>query len=177
MIPDRIEKLRFIVEETQIAFHLATQLTDPFLTRTIARHILIRAENFIEHARGLWRPLRDAGFETREFHTAKEAHAKEFEEYFKLARHRLGAHVQDFDFGKRIELWNDIETVKLRYFVDGAREIYEGLAALAMPGYVPYAAPAELCDPNILEILRQIPRAIDARTWVEMGTDPLQNGI
>jgi hypothetical protein len=173
MIPDRIEKLRFIVEEMQIAFHLATQLTDPFLTRTIARHILIRAENFIEHARGLRRPLRDAGFETREFHTAKEAYAKEFEEYFKLARHRLGAHVQDFDFGKRIELWNDIEFVKLSYFVDGAREIYEGLAALAVPGYVSYAPPAELSDPDILGILRQIQRAIDARTWVEMGTDSL----
>jgi hypothetical protein len=53
MIPDRIEKLRFIVEEMQIAFHLATQLTDPFLTHTIARQILIRAENFIEHARQL----------------------------------------------------------------------------------------------------------------------------
>jgi hypothetical protein len=173
MIQGRIEKLRFIVEEMQIAFHLATQLTDPFLTRTIARHILIRAENFIEHARGLRRPLRDAGFETREFHTAKEAYAKEFEEYFKLARHRLGAHVQDFDFGKRIELWNDIEIVKLSYFVDGAREIYEGLAALAVPGYVPYAAPAELSAPNILEILRQIQRTIDGRTWVEMGTDSL----
>ena len=37
MIPVRIEKLKFIVEEMQIAFHLATQLTDPFLTRTIAR--------------------------------------------------------------------------------------------------------------------------------------------
>jgi hypothetical protein len=173
MIQGRIEKLRFIVEEMQIAFHLATQLTDPFLARTIARHILIRAENFIEHARGLRRPLRDAGFETREFHKAKEAYANEFEEYFKLARHRLGAHVQDFDFGKRIELWNDIEIVKLSYFVDGAREIYEGLAALAVPGYVPYVAPAELSAPNILEILRQIQRTIDGRTWVEMGTDSL----
>jgi hypothetical protein len=173
MIPVRIEKLKFIVDEMQIAFGLAMHLADPFLTRTIARHILIRAENFIEHARGLRRPLNDAGKDTRAFHAAKEAYAKEFEEYFKLARHRLGAHVQDFDFGKRIELWNDIEIVKVSYFVDGAREIYESLAALAVPGYVPYAAPAELSDPNILEILRQIQRAIDARTWVEMGTDSL----
>ena len=173
MIPVRIEKLKFIVDEMQIAFALATQLNDPFLARTIARHILIRAENFIEHARQLRCPLRDAGFDPRAFHTAKEAYATEFEEYFKVARHKIGAHVQDFDFGKRVELWNDIEIVKLSYFVDGAREIYEGLAALAVPGYVPYAAPAELSDPKIVEILHQIQRSLDARTWVEMGTDSL----
>jgi len=173
MIQGRIEKLRFIAEEMQIAFHLATNLTDPFFARTIARHILVRAENLIAHARGLRRPLRDAGFDTNAFHTAKEAYATEFEEYFKVTRHKIGAHVQDFDFGKRIELWNDIEIVKLSYFVDGAREIYEGLARLTDPRYVPYAAPAELSDPKIVEILHQIQRSLDARTWVEMGTDAL----
>ena len=173
MIQDRIEKLRYIVEEMQIAFHLATNFTDSFFARTIARHILVRAENLIAHARGLRRPLRGAGFDTSIFHTAKEAYASEFEEYFKVARHKIGAHVQDFDFGKRIELWNDIEIVKLSYFVDGAREIYEGLAALPVPGYAPYTAPVELSDPKIVEILHQIQRSLNARNWVEMGTDPL----
>jgi len=45
----------------------------------------------------------------------------------------LGAHVQDFDFGKRIELWNEIEIIKVGYFVDGARELYSGLATMSMP--------------------------------------------
>jgi len=173
MLQDRIEKLRFIVEEMQIAFHLATNLTDPFFARTIARHILVRAENLIAHARGLRRPLRGAGFDTNAFHTVKEAYSTEFDEYFKVARHKIGAHVQDFDFGRRIELWNDIEIVKLSYFVDGAREIYEGLAGLTVPGYVTYSAPTELSDPKIVEILHQIQRSLDARTWVEMGTDSL----
>lgn len=178
MIQDRIEKLRFIAEEMQIAFHLAANLADPFFARTIARHILVRAENFIAHARGLRRPLRDSGFDTNAFHTTKEAYATEFEEYLfeeylKVARHKIGAHVQDFDFGKRIELWNDIEIVKLTYFVDGAQEIYECLAALTVPGYVPYAVPAELSDPKIVEILHQIQRSLDARTWIEMGMDSL----
>ena len=148
-------------------------LTDPFLTRTITRHVLVRAENFIEHARSLRRPLKDAGYDTRAFHQAKEAYASNFDEYFKLARHRLGAHVQDFDFGKRIELWNDIEIVKVSYFVDGAQEIYKNLAALALPGYVAYAEPAEVSDPGVLATLGQLQRTIDGRNWVEMGTDPL----
>jgi hypothetical protein len=36
--------------------------------------------------RGARRPLREAGFETREFYIAKETYAAEFEEYFKVAR-------------------------------------------------------------------------------------------
>jgi len=173
MIEGRIDKLRFIVEEMRIALHLATELSDPFLARTIARHILVRAENLIEHARGLRRPLRDAGYDTNAFHTAKEAYAAQFAEYFKDARHRLGAHVQDFDFGKRIELWNGIEAVKLSYFVDGSQEIYESLATLGLPGYIPYIPPSELSDPSIVEILGHLQRSLDARTGVEMGTDAL----
>ena len=132
-------------------------LSDPFVARTLARHILIRAENFIEHARGLRRPLNDAGYDTCDFHKTKEAYASAFEEYFKVARHRLGAHVQDFDFGKRIELWNDIEIVKISFFVDGAQEIYRSLAPLNLPGYVAYTDPPELNDPAILEITSSVP--------------------
>ncbi len=94
MIHARVEKLKFIVEEMHIAFRLAMHLTDPFIAPTLARHILVRAENFIEHARGLRRPLNDAGYDTRDFHKTKEAYASAFDEYFKVARHRLGAHVQ-----------------------------------------------------------------------------------
>jgi hypothetical protein len=173
MIPTRVEKLKLIAEEMQLAFYLAMHLTDAFVARTLARHILVRAENFIEHARALRRPLNNAGYDTRSFHTTKEAYASAFEEYFKVSRHRLSAHVQDFDFGKRIELWNDIEIVKVSFFVDGAREIYESLGALNLPAYVAYAEPPELTDSALLEALRQFQRAIDSRNWIEMGTDPL----
>jgi hypothetical protein len=61
MIPTRVEKLKSIVEEMQLAFHLAMHVTDPFVARTLARHILVRGENFIEHARGLRKLLNDTG--------------------------------------------------------------------------------------------------------------------
>lgn len=173
MIEARVEKLKFVVDEMHIAFHLAMHLTDPFAARTLARHILVRAENFIEHARGLRKPLKDAGHDTRGFHTTKEAYASAFEEYFKVARHRLGAHVQDFDFGKRIELWNDIEVVKIGFFVEGAQEIYRSLAALNLPGYITYDEPSETTDPQVQENLRQYQRDIDNRSGMELGVDPL----
>ena len=173
MLQIRIEKLRYMVEEMQLAYHLATNITDPFYARTIARHILVRTENFIEHARRLRRPLRDDGYNTEAFNAVKEAYANEFAEYFKIARHRLGAHVQDFDFGKRIELWNDIEVVKLSYFVEGAREIYDELVSLQAPGATAYAQPSALSDPHVTEILQTLQRSLTALNGVEMGTDSL----
>ena len=173
MIATRIEKLKFLTEEMQVALFLATHAPDPFSARTLARHILVRAENFIAHARGLRKPLNLAGYDTRAFHETKEAYAKAFDEYFQLSRDRLGAHVQDFDFGRRIELWNDIEIIKIGFFVEGAREIYSALAAMNPPGYAPYTEPPELADASFNEMLREFQRSNDNRLWVEIGTDPL----
>jgi hypothetical protein len=173
VIATRIEKLKFLTEEMHIALCLATHAPDAFSARTLARHILIRAENFIAHARGLRRPLNVAGYDTRAFHDTKEAYAAAFNEYFQLSRDRLGAHVQDFDFGRRIELWNDIEIIKIGFFVEGARELYSGLAAINLPGYAPYADMPELADVSFNEMLREFQTSNDNRHWVEIGTDPL----
>jgi len=169
----RLAKLRFIVEEMVLARHLALHAPDSFDARTLARHILIRARDFIEHARGLRRPLNQAGFDTAGFHRTKEAYATYFDEYFKIVRDRLGAHLQDFDFSERLELWADIEISKVNFFVDGAREIYEGLAALNVPGYVPYADPPELTDATLREALLAFQRSKKDVSGVELGVDPL----
>jgi hypothetical protein len=173
VIATRVEKLKFLTEEMHIALCLATHAPDAFIARTLARHILVRAENFIAHARGLRRPLNVAGYDTHAFHKTKEAYATAFDEYFQLSRDRLGAHVQDFDFGRRIGLWNDIEIIKIGFFVEGAREIYSGLAAMSLPGYAPYTDPPELEDASFNEMLREFQTSNDNRHWVEIGADPL----
>jgi hypothetical protein len=173
VITRRVEKLKFLTDEMHIALRLATHAPDSFSARTIARHILVRAENFIAHARGLRKPLNLAGYDTRDFNKTKEAYAAEFEQYFRLSRDRLGAHVQDFDFGKRIELWNEIEIIKIGYFVDGAREIYSGLATMSLQGYVPYTDAPEIADASFNEMLHRFQRPNDNRQWVEIGADPL----
>ena len=173
MIANRVEKLKFIAEEMHIAFHLATHAPTPFEARTFARHILIRAENFIEHARGLKKPLNIAGYDTRGFHKIKEAYAANFVEYFQVSRDRLGAHVQDVDFVKRIELWNDIEIIKIDFFVDGAKEIYQSLAAMHLPAYIPFTDPPELTDPVLKNELQAFQRLNSNGHWIEFGTDSL----
>ncbi|MBK3665086.1 hypothetical protein JJE66_28120 [Bradyrhizobium diazoefficiens] len=173
MLAVRLAKLKFIAEELVLARHLALHAPDSFDARTLARHILIRARDFIEHARGLRRPLNQAGFDTGAFHRTKEAYGTYFDEYFKVSRDRLGAHLQDFDFGKRLELWADIEISKINFFVDGAQEIYEGLAALNVPGYLPYADPPEFNDAALKEELLAFQRSKKDVSGVELGVDPL----
>lgn len=173
MIPVRLAKLKFLVEEMEIARHLATHMPDAFYGRTLARHILIRGHDFTEHTRGLRKPLNLAGFDTRDFHRRKEAYADNFAEYFQVPRDRLGAHLQDFDFAKRLEFWNDIEISKISFFVDGAKEIYESLASLNAPGYVPYARPPELTDAALNDALLAFQRSKSDAPAVEIGVDPL----
>ena len=173
MLTTRVEKLKFLVEEMELAMQLALCAADSFVSRTLARHVLVRAENFIAHARQLRKPLNNAGYGTNRFHQLKETYAKTFEEYFKTSRDRLGAHVQDFDFGKRIDLWNDIEIIKIGYFADGAVEIYKELASLGLPGYIAYASPSELVDPAFEGLLPGIFAPNDGRQWTEIGSDLL----
>jgi hypothetical protein len=173
VIATRVEKLKFLTDEMYIALQLATHAPDAFTARTLARHILVRAENFVAHARGLRKPLNQAGCDTRTFHETKETYAENFKEYFQQSRDRLGAHAQDFDFGKRIELWNDIEIIKIGYFVEGAKQLYSGLATMSLRGYVPYTEPAELANASFDEMLCEFQASGDNRHWVEIGADPL----
>nr|WP_314433927.1 hypothetical protein [uncultured Brevundimonas sp.] len=65
----------------------------------------------------------------------------------------MSAHVQDLSLEDRITLWTDIETSKIDYFVDGAREIYDRLVGLGIAGLLPFTPPPELTDPDLLSAL------------------------
>ena len=49
----RVEKLRFLVEEMELAFALSRAAPDAWEGRMLARHVLVRACDFIDHARAL----------------------------------------------------------------------------------------------------------------------------
>ncbi|MGI0081431.1 MAG: hypothetical protein ACRECH_17645, partial [Nitrososphaerales archaeon] len=119
------------------------------------------------------KPLNNASYDTKKFHSKKEAYVAEFEEHYKAARHKLGAHVQDYDFAQRLELWNEIELIKVSYFVDGAIEIYKSLAKLKVPGYVAYVDPPELADLGVIQIVSLYLRTLESREGVEIGSDSL----
>ena len=165
----RSEKMRFLIAEMQLAFQLTKHAPDSFMARTLALHIIIRAKDFIEHARAVRKPLGLS--KTSDFHTAKEAYADTFVEYYGLARDKIGAHFQDLDFGKRIELWTAIDQSKIEYFVDGAAEVYGKLAGV--PGYEPYTPPVILNDAALKAAFADFSRRRGDTNWVEMSSDPL----
>ena len=168
----RLEKLHFLVEDMRLAFALSRAAPDAWTGRLVARHILIRAFDVIAHSRQL-RKLAQPYGSVGAFNDKKETYATWFEEYFAVARHKLGAHMQDIDFGRRIELWNDIETSKIGTFVDGAVEIYGTLATLGLPGYVPLpAAPAECSDAAFALALNDFRGAVSAPR-ANFAMDPL----
>jgi hypothetical protein len=168
-----LKKLRHIVEELQLALHLAQHAPDDFVARTLARHVIVRAADFIAHARQLRRPLNQAGYDTGEYHRTKEIYTDYFQEYFRSARDKLGAHIQDFDFGKRIELWNDVELVKLEFFVETAIWIYRLLEAMNIPRFTPYSAPPELQAPELRTVLLTFRASGTSSQWAELASDSL----
>jgi len=165
----RSEKKRFLIAEMQLAFQLTNYAPDSFMARTLALHIVIRAKDFIEHARAIRKPL--AISKTSDYHIAKEAYADTFAEYYGIARDKIGAHIQDLDFSKRIEMWTAIDQSKIGYFVDGAVEIYTKLASV--PGYVSYVPPAILNDADLKAAVADFSRKRGDSNWVEMSSDPL----
>lgn len=169
----RLEKLRFLLAEMQIALRLSKFAPTDFEARMLARHIIVCAASFVEHARRLRKLLNDAGLQSQRFHKTKEAYAVQFDEYFQTIRDRLGAHVQDIDFGRRIELWTDIDLSKAEFFTDGAKEIYRLLEELSIEGDVPFTDAAILSDTAFQIALEAYSKSGRKTLVVEMGCDPL----
>jgi len=169
----RLEKLLFLVMEMRLAMRLAQYAPTDADARMLARHILIRIEDFITHARQLRKPFRQAGFYTAAFNDLKEYYAKEFEEYFEKVRDRLSAHVQDLDFGERIELWNSIDASKSEFFADGAAEIYRSLEGLSIPGFPTLANFPEFDNPAFDQALHAYRASGCKVQTIEIGADPL----
>lgn len=171
-LPARLEKLRFIIAELQLSFAVSEAAPSSWEARLAARHVLVRACDFIAHARQVRKLVRPFGAEPA-FNEKKETYAAWFDEYFGTLRDRLGAHVQDLDFGLRIELWNGMDVNKIGFFVEGAVETYNALAAFNIPGFVALPnAPAELTNPAFLAKLDQF-RASGSEPRAEFASDPL----
>ncbi|MFT0771262.1 hypothetical protein [Psychrobacter aquimaris] len=169
----RLEKLRFILEEMELAHYLAKNASDDENARVLSRHVIIRAEDLIKHARGLRKPLLKVGYKLVDFNNAKEIYASEFESYFSVTRHKLGAHIQDFDFVKRVELWNDVESIKVDYFANDALAIYKELEVLSIPELISYSKPQEINNPSFDDKLALFRKTTISRSGSELGTDPL----
>ena len=169
----RLEKLRFLAAEMQLAHRLAQFAPTDADARMLARHVIIRAKDYIEHARRLRGPLRDAGIDTKAYHKLKEYVAKEFESYFQIIRDKLSAHVQDLEFLERIKQWNSVDSSKAGFFADAGVEIYRLLEGLGIPGCIPLTEFSELSDPAFRHALIDYRGSGNKVVSLEIGSDAL----
>lgn len=173
-VPARLAKIRFIAQELELALLIARSLPEDHSRRVLARRVAVRAKDFVDHARQLRKPLQLLGVDTGDFHARKEAYAQSFLEHFPVLRDRLGAHMQDVELQERLQLWSEIEVVKLSYFVDGAREIYaHALGPLNLPGYADYASFPEMTGGDLRAALEELCRATREPPGVRMTVDAL----
>ena len=126
----RAEKLRFLTDELALASELCASAANAGMARMIARHVTVRTADFIDHARQLRNGL-PASAGAKGFKDTVNVLNDEFQANLALARHKLGAHVQDMDFVERLNLWVAIDAGKVAYFAEGARELWDRLGALA----------------------------------------------
>lgn len=169
----RLEVLRFIAQDLELGLYLARHSRSEFIGRTLARHVLVRAENFIVHADQLRKPLNVAGKDTRDFVESKRIYREEFTQYFQVGRDKLAGHVQDLDFLTRIELWHDVEVSKASFFVEGAHEIYNGVGRLGIAGFQPLDSFPELSDPKLRHELDGFAAENQWDGQVRIASDPL----
>ena len=170
----RLEKVAFIVREMDLALAMADRAPTDFVARGLARHVLVRANDFVEHTAALLQPLREAGVDVSEFRSRRASYLQSFEEYFSTARTRLSAHVQDLEFIERLELWTDIEIAKVSYFAEGAREIYDQTLVPLYPGTPACPAFPELSDSAFVAELNALKAKRGPKpTQVTMASDML----
>lgn len=153
-IANRLEKLRFLAQEIELIALITTAQPTDYRRRAMARRVLVRVKDFANHVAQLPKPLKAAGLNAAELKDRKEVYALSFAEYYQKQRDRMSAHVQDLDLVERLELWTDIEITKLKYFVDGAKELYvESLGAVGASDYQPFASFPEVSDPAFASVL------------------------
>lgn len=169
-IGTRLEKLRFITDELWIAANLAGSATHSDMARMLARHVAVRTADFIAHARQLRNCLPSSAASTKVKNTLNAFDA-EFQENLALSRHKLGAHVQDIDFGQGIDIWLSIDSSKIDYFASGARETWDLLGTMTVAGHQPFTSPAVLANPSVASALTYLAKPVALQATY--GTDPL----
>lgn len=169
----RLQKLRFLAQELELAYRMVVAQPSDHYRRVFSRRVLIRTQDFAAHLRALRKPARQAGYDLSSILLAKEAYAKAFEEYYREQRNRLCGHVQDVEWLHRLQLWIDIEASKVEYFAGGGREVYERLGGLGLPDYQPYSSFPELSDPDFAAALTAAASARPPNPGVTMGVDIL----
>ncbi|QDH15735.1 hypothetical protein E3E11_07610 [Oecophyllibacter saccharovorans] len=172
MLHIRLEKIRFLVMEMRLVLRLVQAAPTDEVARIIARHIFVRLENFIQHARQLKKFLNTSGYNTNHYHKIKEEYVKLFEDYSKKIRNHLSAHIQDLDLREILVFWYFIDEEKLSIFVELAAKIYSSLENLGIVGFPILKDFPEINEPVFKETLLDWEGSGEKSNGFEVARDP-----
>lgn len=155
---DTASKVAFLAVYIEAVSTIAKKIANDHVARVYARALFLAIDSFTKLAPALKNTLVTDKVLTRaEGDAVKEKIKKltaDYESYYAQLRDKTGAHQQEVDLDRLIEIWNETDTATLTIFADGVAEVIAlfGKAGLSTL----HARPAELNDEKFLTALAQI---------------------
>lgn len=120
-----MKKIYFCVTQIIRIKKLIETIESDFFARVISRKVIVRIDDFIDITRRYNNSSVTDGILKRSIKTKLNELNTEFETRLRLQRHKFSAHVQDLEFGLRVDCWANISYDNIIYFHDKIIEIYE----------------------------------------------------
>lgn len=130
-----MKKIHFCVTQIIRIKNIIEIIKSDFFARVISRKVMVRIDDFIDIARRYNNTNVTDGVLKRNLRTKLNELNTEFENRLRLQRHKFSAHIQDLEFGLRIDSWANISNDNIIFFHDKILEIYELL--ITQPEYIP----------------------------------------
>lgn len=120
-----MKKIHFCVTQIIRIKKLIETIESDFFARVISRKVIVRIDDFIDITRRYNNSSVTNGILKRNLKTKLNELNTEFETRLRLQRHKFSAHVQDLEFGLRVDSWANISYDNIIYFHDKIIETYE----------------------------------------------------
>lgn len=120
-----MKKIHFCITQIIRIKNLIEVIESDFFARVVSRKVIVRIDDFIDITRRYNNSTVTDGVLKRNLKTKLNELNIEFENRLRLQRHKFSAHVQDLEFGLRIDSWANISFENIVFFHDKIIEIYE----------------------------------------------------
>lgn len=167
-----VDALDFVIRELELTAFLCRFGGEDFEKRTIARHTIVRAEDVVKLARRFRKHVNIACVDFSAARVAIERFENRVSKPLITTRNRLAAHVQDLDFIKRLDLWDDIDLDLVQSCHRSALDVRSALANAGVP-FDEYASYPEILDAVLLERLVKYRGSTRPDALVRVRADPL----
>ena len=166
-----MKKIHFCATQIINIKNLIETINSDFFARVISRKIIVRIDDFIDITRRYNNSAVTDSVLKRNLKIKLNELDTQFESRLRLQRHKFSAHVQDLEFGLRVNSWTDITHENIIYFHDKIIEIYNLLEN--QPDLLPIQANNLAVSPQELKKIQQLVKEKDIESNPMFATDIL----